>query len=150
MADDKSLSIAEDFLRALKAKQTEKALSLFEEDSVWIAPEGTFTGKIRIAGYLNWQFAQGQDLKIAESGNSIVAEGPRAFLEHTVAYRRSGERIEYTVLCSLDLRNGKVARIRTVYDRLSLERQLVKGRVSRWAVGHLLRHAEKGLRWPGK
>jgi ketosteroid isomerase-like protein len=149
MLDEKSLSIAEDFLRSLKAKRVEQVLSLFPEEGVWIAPEGTFTGKGSIRTYLDWQFSQGQDLKITESGNGVVVQANRAFIEHTVVYKRDGEHVEYIVLCALELKDGKVARVRTVYDRLSLERQTARGRLSKWAVDRLMRQAEKGLRWPG-
>jgi len=150
MADEKNLSIAKDFLRALQAKHVEQVLSLFPEDGVWIAPEGTFTGKASIASYLGWQFGQGQDLKIAESGNGIVTEASRAFIEHTVAYHRGNERIEYTVLCALEFKSSQVKRIRTVYDRLSVERQAVTGTLSKWAVDRILKQAEKGLPWRKK
>ena len=150
MVDEKNLSIAESFLRALQAKHVEQVLSLFPEDGVWIAPEGTFTGRASIANYLDWQLRQGQDLKIAEGGNGIVTEGNRAFIEHTVAYHKGNERVEYTVLCALELKNLQVKRIRTVYDRLSVERQAVTGTLSRWAVGRILKQAEKGLLWSRK
>jgi len=150
MVDEKNLSIAEDFLRSLKAKHVEQVLSLFPEEGVWIAPEGTFTGKGSIRTYLNWQFGQGQDLKITESGNGVVVEANRAFIEHTIAYKREGEHVEYIVLCSLELKGDKVVRVRTVYDRLSLERQTARGRLSKWAVDRVVKRAEKGLRWPGK
>ncbi len=150
MVDEKRLSVAEDFLRSLKAKHVEQVLTSFPEDGVWIAPEGTFTGKPRIEGYLAWQFGQGQDFKITESGNGVVIEANRAFIEYTVAYKKAGERVEYTVLCALELKDQKVARVRTVYDRLSLERQTATSRVSRWAVDRILREAERGLHWPMK
>jgi len=150
MSDEKNSSIAKEFLRALQAKHVQEVLSLFPDDGVWIAPEGTFTGKARIAGYLDWQFGLGQDLKITESGNGIVTEANRAFIEHTVSYRKGSEHIEYAVLCALEFRDLKVKRIRTVYDRLSLERQTVRGGLARWAVDRILKQAEKGLRWPKK
>ena len=148
MADEKNSHLAKEFLRALRAKHVEQVLSLFQDDGVWIAPEGTFAGKARMANYLEWQFALGEGLKLTECGNGVVVQANRAFVEHSVAYRRDGERIEYIVLCSLEMKDGMVARIRTVYDRLSIERQAARSRLSRWAVNRTVKQAEKGLRWP--
>jgi len=84
-------------------------------------------------------------MKIRECGNGTVVMGNRAFIEHSIAYRRGGEYIEYVVLCALEMKNEQVQRIRTVYDRLSLEQKLAKGRISRWAINHTLKQAEKKL-----
>ena len=150
MVDEKRLSVAESFLRSLRAKHAEQVLSNFPEDGTWIAPEGTFTGKARIKKYLDWQFAQGDDFKITESGNGVVVETGRAFIEYTVSYKKAGERIEYVVLCAMELKGDKVARVRTVHDRLSLSRQAAAGRLSKWAVDRILKEAERGLHWTGR
>lgn len=147
MADEKYTSLARDFLKALQARHVEEVLSFFAPDGVWIAPEGTFSGKARIESYLDWQFNRGRDFKLAEVENGVVVEGNRAFIEHTVAYTLSGERVEYVVLCALEMKDGQVKRIRTVYDRLSLGRQVARGPLSRWAVARVVRRAEDGLRW---
>ena len=148
MGDEKNVSIARDFLRALEAKHVEQVLSCFPDDGVWIAPEGTFTGKAQIEHYLDWQFGQAKDMKIAEYGNGTIVEGNRAFMEYAVTYRQHGERIEYVVLCALELKSGALKTIRTVYDRLSLGRKVARGRLSRWAIDRAVRQAQKGLRWP--
>jgi ketosteroid isomerase-like protein len=138
-------SVTRDFLKALEAKHTEQVLACFTEDSIWISPEGTFTGKASIKKYLEWQFSQAEEMKIKECGNGIIVMGNRAFIEHSIAFRRNGDHIEYVVLCALEMKNDLVHRIRTVYDRLSLEQKLAKGRISRWAINHTLRQAEKKL-----
>jgi ketosteroid isomerase-like protein len=143
--EEKNLSVARDFLKAFEAKHLEQVLFCFSDDAVWISPEGTFTSHSQIEYYLGSQVNQADDMKIRESGNGIVVEGNRAFIEHMISYRRFGERIDYTVLCALELRDGKITRIRTVYDRLSLENKLVRNRISKWAINRALKQAEKRL-----
>lgn len=138
-------SVARDFLKSLEAKHAGQVLACFTEDSIWISPEGTFNGKTSMRRYLEWLFGQASELKIKECGNGIIVMGNRAFIEHSVAYRRNGEYIEYVVLCALEMKNGLVHRIRTVYDRLSLEQKLAKGRISKWAIDHTMKQAEKKL-----
>ena len=141
-------SVARDFLKALEARHIEQVLACFTEDCVWISPEGTFTGKASIKKYLEWQFSQASEMKIKECGNGIVVMGNRAFIEHSIAFRRNGEYIEYVVLCALEMKDEQVHRIRTVYDRLSLEQKLAKGRISKWAINHTMKQAERKLhRW---
>jgi ketosteroid isomerase-like protein len=145
--EEKNLSIAREFLKALESKHAEQMLSCFANDAVWISPEGTFSSHAQIQSYMEWQFNQADDIKIRESGNGIVVEGNKAFIEHTISYRRSNERIDYTVLCSLEMKENKIVRIRTVYDRLSLENKLVRDRITKWAVNRTLKQAEKKLPW---
>jgi ketosteroid isomerase-like protein len=146
-AEEKNVSTSREFLKALEAKHIAQVLSCFTDDGVWISPEGTFTGKTQISGYLEWQYSQAEDLKLKECENGIVVEGDRAFIELSISYRRDGEHIEYIVLCSLELKEGKVNRIRTVYDRLSLGRKLARDRVSKWAINHAIKQAENKLHW---
>jgi len=148
MADEGTETLARDFLKALQARHVEQILALFSDDGTWIAPEGTFTGKASIGAYLDWQFNRGQDFKITECENGVVVEGNRAFIEHTIAFTLQGGRAEYVALSALELKNGRVKRIRTVYDRLSLERQIARGPLSRWAVDRLVRQEEDGLYGP--
>ncbi len=143
--EEKVESTAREFLKALEAKHVEQVLACFTEDGIWISPEGTFNGKTSIKRYLEWQFNQASEMKLRECGNGIVVMGNRAFIEHAIAYRRHGEYIEYVVLCALEMKDDRVHRIRTVYDRLSLEQKLAKGRISRWAINHTLKQAEKKL-----
>ena len=147
MRDESNESIARDLITALEAKHIEQVLSCFSDGGVWIAPEGAFTGKAQMERYLSWQLGLGEDVKLTESGNGAVVEGDRAFLEYTFHYRLRGQHVEYTVLCALELKDGKVAIARSVYDRLSLEQKLAKSRISRWAIDRILKEAEKGLRW---
>jgi hypothetical protein len=141
-------SVAREFLKSLELKHIEQVLSCFTEDSVWISPEGTFTGKASMKRYLEWLFSQANEMKIKECGNGTVVTGTRAFIEHSIAFRRNGEYIEYVVLCALEMKDEQVHRIRTVYDRLSLEQKLAKGRISKWAINHTMKQAERKLhRW---
>ncbi len=137
--------IAREFLRALEAKHVQRVLAGFSDDSIWISPEGTFTGKREIQKYLSWLVSRGEDMKVKECGNGTVVEDNRVFIEHNISYQRFSERIEYTVLCALEIKDGRINRVRTVYDRLSLGQKLARGRIARWAFHHSLKEIEKKL-----
>jgi hypothetical protein len=49
------------------------------------------------------------------------------------------------MLCTYELTNGKIKRMLTVYDRLSMAKQVGKGPMAQWAVRAIIRASEKGL-----
>ncbi len=146
MADEKTVTIMQDFLRALEAQDAGRVLSFFAEDGVWVAPEGTFKGKPQLRRYLGWQYGQAQDLKITERGNGIIAQADKAFIEHVVSGKLNGARVEYLAFCAWEFQDEKIREVRTVYDRLSLAKQVAKGWLAKWLVGQVVKQAEKGLR----
>ena len=116
------------------------------EDGVWAAPQGTFKGKHSLKSYLGWQFGQARDLKIAERGNSIIAQGNQAFVEHVISGTLNGVKAEYLALFAWELKDDKIKEVRTVYDRLSLAKQAARGWLAKWLVGMVIKQAERGLR----
>jgi hypothetical protein len=124
----------------------EKGLSFWAEDGVWITPAGTFKGKEEVKRYLTWMAQSMQDVKITETGNGIIAQGNKAFIEHNIAGTFQGMRAEVLAMCAWEFSNGRIQRMSTVMDRLSMARQGAKGWLAKWLVNSIVKRAEKGLR----
>jgi len=50
------------------------------------------------------------------------------------------------ILCTYEASDGKIKRILTLYDRLSMARQVAKGWLPQKAVAAVIKASEKGLR----
>jgi len=146
MSDERILSIMRDCFGAMEKGDVEKGLSFWAEDGVWITPAGTFKGKEEVKRYLTWMAQSMQDVKITETGNGIIAQGDKAFVEHNIAGTSQGMRAEVLAVCAWEFNNGKIQRMSTVMDRLSMARQGAKGWLAKWLVNSIVKRAEKGLR----
>ncbi len=146
MPDEKILKIMRDCFGAMEKGDVEKGLSFWAEDAVWVTPAGTFKGKEEVKRYLRWMAESMQDVKITETGNGIIAQGDKAFIEHNIAGTFRGMRAEVLAMCTWEFNNGKIQRMSTVMDRLSMARQGAKGWLAKWLVNSIVKQAEKGLR----
>ena len=146
MSDEKIVSIMRDCFGAMEKGDVEKGLSFWAEDGVWITPAGTFKGKEEVKRYLTWMAESMQDVKITETGNGIIAQGDKAFIEHNIAGTFQGMRVEVLAVCAWEFSNGRIQRMSTVMDRLSMARQGAKGWLAKWLVNSIVKRAEKGLR----
>jgi len=145
MAEEKIASIMRDCFRALEKGDVEKLLSLSAEDGVWVTPAGTFKGKEELKRYFTWMAESMQDVKITETGNGIIVQGNKAFVEHVIAGTMEGRRGEVLAMCAWEFSNGKIQRVSTVMDRLSMARQVAKGWLAKWLVNLIVKQSEKGL-----
>lgn len=134
------------FARTLESRDAEKAASFFSPDAVYVTPSGEFKGTTEIRRYFRWMFETNSELRIAESGIGILAVGDKAVFEHVIRGTFRGTKWELPILCTYEFSNGKVTRMLTVYDRLSLAKQVGKGWMAQWAVGAVVKASEKGLR----
>jgi len=146
MSDEKTVSIIRDCFGALEKGDVEKGLSFWAEDGIWITPSGTFKGKKDLKRYLTWMAESMKDLKITETGNGIIVQGNKAFVEHNIAATFQGMRGEVLAMCAWEFSNGRIQRMSTVMDRLSMARQGAKGWLAKWMVNLIVKQAEKGLR----
>jgi ketosteroid isomerase-like protein len=146
VSDETIVNIMHDFMRALEKADVEKILSLSAEDVVWITNEGTFKGKQEMKRYLTWMAGNWKEAKITETGNGIIAQGDKAFVEHILSGTIQGKRVEVLGLCAWEIKNGKIQRMATVMDRLSMAKQAAKGWLARCVVNSVTKQAEKGLR----
>ena len=145
MSDEEIVNLMRDCLGSMEKGDVEEGLSFWAEDGVWITPAGTFKGKDEVKRYLTWM-ASMEDVKITETGNGIIVHGDKALVEHTIAGTFQGRRAEVLAMCAWEFSNGRIQRISTVMDRLSIARQAAKGWLAKWLVNFIVKRAEKGLR----
>lgn len=143
--DNGAGDILRSFARALESRNVEKTVGFFSQDAVYETPNGTFKGSAEIRRYFQWMFTTNSEIRVTESGVGILALGDKAAFEHVLHGTFRGQTWEMPILCTYELRDGKVKRMLTVYDRLSLARQVGKGVMARRAVGAVIKAAEKGL-----
>ena len=145
MDEEKIASIMRDCFRALEKGDVEKGLSFWAEDGLWVTPAGIFKGKEELRRYLTWMAECMQDVKITETGNGIIVQGNKAFVEHVIAGTMEGMRAEVLAMCAWEFSDGKIQRMSTVMDRLSMAKQAAKGWLAKWLVNMIVKQAEKGL-----
>ena len=145
MDEEKITSIMREFIKSFEAADVEKSLSYFAEDAVWVAPEGTFKGKEELRRYLTNEAQSIRDMTVTETGNKIIVQGNKAFYEHVIAGTIEGKRSEGLAMCAYEFTNDKIQEIRTVYDRLSMAKQVAKGWLAKRLVNSIVKQAEKGL-----
>jgi len=146
MSDEQIVNMMRDSFKAMGEGDVEKGISSWAEDGVWITPEGTFQGKEEVKRYLTWMAATSKDMEIKETGNGIIVQGDKAFVEHIISGTIQGKRVEVLAMCAWEFSDGKVKRISTTMDRLSMAKQAAKGWLARWLVNIIVKQAEKGLR----
>jgi len=145
MPEEKIENIMRDCLRALEKGDVEKGLSFWAEDGVWVTPAGTFKGKEEVKRYLTWMAQSMRDVKIVETGIGIMVQGNNAFVEHVIAGTMGGVKGEVLAMCAWEFSDGKIHRMRTVMDRLSLAKQVARGWLAKRLVNSIVKQAERGL-----
>lgn len=145
MSEQKIESIMRDFVKAFTKRDVEKAVSFFAEDAVWTTPEGTFKGKEELKRYLTWLAQSTPDLTVTDSGIGIMVQGNKGVYEHIFAGTTEGMRGEMLVMCVYEFSDEKIQHARSVYDRLSLAKQVAKGWFAKRIVNSIVKRAEKGL-----
>jgi len=145
MAKEEIISIMRNFKDAYNKKDLEEILSFFTEDADWVNPDGVFKGKEEIKSYLKWIFEISPDQKLIESGVKIIAEEDRAVYEHILEGSYEGMKYQILVLCIYEFKGDKIQHVRAAYDRLSLAKQVAKGKIAKTAVNSITKKMEKGL-----
>lgn len=145
MAKEEIISIMRNFKDAYNKKDLEESLSFFAEDADWVNPDGVFKGKEEIKSYFKRLFEIIPDQKVIESGVKIIAEEDRAVYEHIFEGSYEGMKYQILALCICEFKGDKIQHIRTVYDRLSLAKQVAKGKMAKMAVNSIINQMKKGL-----
>jgi len=146
MSEKKIESLMRDYIEAVVKKDVEKALSLFAEDAVYVTPEGTFKGKKELKRYLTWSAQSVPDLTVRDAGIEIVVKGNKGVYEHILKGTIEGMKYEALAICVYEFSDEKIQRLRSVYDRLSIGKQVAKGWLAKRLVSSFVKRAEKGLR----
>jgi limonene-1,2-epoxide hydrolase len=146
MAAEQVTAIMRKFRTALESRDVDKIMSFFDNDGEWHAPEGSFKGKEQVKRYVVWNAKTTPDLKITETGVKILSEKDAGVYEHVLSGTVDGAKWETLGLCIYEFAGDKIKSIRTVYDRLSIAKQVSKGTMAKMAVNGVLKRMEQGLR----
>ena len=146
MSKEELISMMRKFKDAFNKKDLEKSLSFFAEDADWVNPNGKFKGKEEIKNYFKWVFEINPDQKIIESGVKIIAEEDKAVYEHILEGSFEGMKYQILALCIYESKGSKFQHLRSIYDRLSMAKQLAKGPIAKTAVNTIINRMEKGLK----
>ena len=145
MTEQQMKDAAIGFEQAWMAGDVKQALSFFADDAVWIAPNGTFKGKVQIEKYLTWVNNIVKNYKITETGIGIIVQGDVAIAEHILSGTIDGMKFESPAVCIDEFKNGKIVSLRTYFDRLAQSQQVAKGIFAKWGVNAVVNGVQKGL-----
>ena len=128
-------------------RDVEKMLSFLAEDVVWTNNEGIFKGKEEVKRYFAWEAQRMGNAKTVDAGVGTIVKGNIAVRElvfegSTSDGRRFGG---IPVIIVEEFSGEKIQRHSEYFDRLSLAKQVAKGRLERMIVGSLVNRFEKGL-----
>jgi len=133
------------FVKAIEARDTDKALSLCTEDATWTTPHGTFKDKGELKRYISWMNEAVADQKVTETGIKVMAHGNSGVYEHVLSGTSDGAKWEVLAVCVYEFSGDKIQNIRTVYDRLAVAKQVAKGMLATRAVDGIINRMERGL-----
>ncbi len=146
MPEEKIAGIMRELVKTWEAGDVEKNVAYFADDAVSTNPYGTFKGKEAIKRNLTAMFNNMKDIKVVETGNGIIAQGNKAFFEHVISGTFQGKKFEMLAMCAYEFAGDKVKAIRTVYDRLLIAQQVVKGWPAKPIVNMVVKQSEKSMK----
>lgn len=140
-------NIVADFVNSIAANDIDRTLSLCTDQTTWIVPEGTLSGKNEIKQYIIRLNDLNQNIEIKDTGIGLIIRGNECVHEY-IFKGTTSEGMPWTVLALsiYEFNGNKIKRIITVFDRLALVRQTAKGRLVQMAVNSVVNHAERGMR----
>jgi uncharacterized protein (TIGR02246 family) len=145
MTDEKIVGIMRDWFEAWSAGDAEKLAACFNDDAVWTDPYGTYQGKGAIRAKLTAMCRNFKDMQITETGNGVMVQGDKAFVEHVLSGVYLGKKFEMLALCAWEFSGDKVKNMRSVYDRLLTAQQVVSGWPARPLVNMVVKQSEKAM-----
>lgn len=146
MPEEKIAGIMREFVKGMAAGDVEKNLSYLTDDAVWVTPDGTYKGKEGIKSSLTAMARNMKDMKITEAGNGIIVQGDKAFFEHVLSGTFQGKKFEMLGMCSYEFSGDKIKAVRSVYDRLLVAQQTVKGWPAKPLVNMIVKQSEKAMK----
>jgi len=145
MSEQKIKNTMREFKAALESRDLDNIMSFFADDAEWHAPEGGFKGKEQILRYVRWNKEITPDFKMTEVGIKIVAEDNVGVYEHILSGTSDDMKWDTLGICIYEFAGDKIKSIRSVYDRLSIVKQVSKGPVAKTAVNGIIKKMENGL-----
>jgi|GEM_PF-6684794 len=147
LTDAKVEDIVRNFVLAIVDQDVEKGLSYLAADAQLFAPEGAFEGKEDVGQYLNWLIDRESKVEVVddEEGVGVITEGERASYECLIRGLFKGvEDIAANFVFQLR-EDGKIKRIRVIYDRVGVIDDMAHGWLGRRVIGSIIRELEEGL-----
>jgi len=145
MAEEEVKGIMRDFVKTIEQGDVEKAVSFLTDDVVYDVPQGSFKGKKEAKHLITWMTQIMSGVKITESGVGIITAGNKAIFEHDMEGSIEGQKVKYLSMCAYEFKDGKIQRLRTIFDRLTIAQQVATGWFARMAVNGIVKRTGKGL-----
>jgi hypothetical protein len=145
MSEEQMATMMREFVGTLGKPDVDRSLGYLTDDASWETPEGAFHGKDELRRYLTWLSLTVPDLTVTESGVGVLAQGSRAFFEHTMQATFEGTQCAWLAMCAYEFAGDKIQKMRTVNDRLTILNQAAKGWLEGPIVHSLVKRAERGL-----
>lgn len=146
MPEEKIAGIMREYVKTMADGDAEKTISYLTEDVVWVTPYGAYKGKEAVKQNVAAMARNMKDMKVTETGNGIIVQGDKAFFEHVLSATYQGQKIEFLAMCAYEFSGDKIKNMRSVYDRLYIARQAVKGWPARPIVNMIVRQSEKAMK----
>ena len=84
----------------MEKNDTNRALSFFTDDAIWINPKGIFKGKEELKKYINWLFKTISDMKFIDDGVGIIVQGNKGVFQHILQCKIRGSKIKIPTFCT--------------------------------------------------
>ena len=136
-------NVFNDFIDSLTNKDIKKALFVFDKSAKWITPEGEFYGHEEIGHYLKWFGNNIRTIGVADTG--LISEGNNFACEMVLEGSNDGEDWQVTAISMCEITNDRIKSLKTVYDRLSVARQVARDGLAGLAVSKIIERMEEGL-----
>jgi ketosteroid isomerase-like protein len=139
--------ILQDIHEALNTKDFDKAVSFFADDADDVSPDGAFKGKAGIKHHFEWMAeaaakANVSDIKLTEVG----VYGEADVLTHLYNMEGTSKKGKFSIpaVAIAEFKNGKIQRISSYYDRLTMAKQMASGVVATRLIKTIVGQMEKG------
>jgi ketosteroid isomerase-like protein len=146
MSEEKNAGTMREFVKTMAAGDVPKIMSFLADDPVFTTPYGTYKGKEAIQPLMAAMAKNMPDMKITECGNGVICQGDKAFFEHNISGTYQGKKYDCLAMCAYEFSGDKIKNMRTVYDRLLMAQQLVKGWPARPIVNMVVKQSEKAMK----
>jgi len=146
MPEEKIAGIMREFAKTWDAGDVEKNIAYYTDDAVVTNPYGTFKGKDAIKRNMTAMFNNMKNIKVTETGNGIIVQGDKAFFEHVISGTFQGQKFEFLAMCAYEFSGEKIKAVRTVFDRLLVAQQSVKGWPAKPIVNMVVKQSEKSMK----
>ncbi|MGD0805478.1 MAG: nuclear transport factor 2 family protein [Candidatus Bathyarchaeia archaeon] len=149
MSGEDPCKVLQGIHEALNRKDIDGAISFTADDVIATSPDGIFKGKVENKRYFEWSFRRAEESKITNlkfTELRITASGNLVTHEYLMEGTTSGGKMSVPCVAVAEIKDGKVWRVQTYYDRLLLAKQASSGFIASWVVNSVSSQMEKGLK----